>query len=163
MPTIDEYDRRYRAKTGDSPTAPNGFVRSYLPERGWCYWRGDDRHRLLYIWSVSGDGHFWHDWARALANAADYRAICTICTRPIRPYIRLWHWQIDRTETQDGKHRFHCRTADNRPVIITYKHTDQDGSDAYWVTEYLSPSAQPTQKTAPPNERIPTDNTPRKE
>lgn len=139
MLSLDEYDRRYHAKTGDSPTAPPTFTRTYLPERGWCYWKADENARLFYIWSVSGDGHFWRDWARALADALDYRAICTICTRPIRPYIRLWHWHIDRTETQNGKHRFHCHTQDGRPVLITHKHTDPDGSDAYWVTEYLQP------------------------
>lgn len=138
MKTLQDYDRLYIRKTGDAPNAPPDFTRTYLPERGWCYWKLDPTDPLLYIWSVSGDGHFWHDWARTIANTLHLTAICTICTRPIRPYIRLWHWTIDRTETQNGKHRFHCHTQDGKPVLITHKHTDPDGTDAYWVTEYLT-------------------------
>ena len=136
--TKEDYDRRYHAKTGDDPTPPHGFTCSYLPERGWCHHRLDNEAKLLFIWSVSGDGRFWRDWARATAALCDCRAIVTICTRPILPYIRLWHWHIDRTETKNGHHRYHCRTADGRPVLITHKHTDPDGQIAYWVTEYLT-------------------------
>lgn len=136
--TKDDYDRRYHAKTGDTPHLPQGFTLAYLPERGWCQHRFDNEAKLFLIWAVSGDGRFWRDWARATAALLGCRTIVTICTRPIRPYIRLWHWQIDRTETKSGKHRFHCRTQDGRRVLITHKHTDPDGQDAYWVTEYLT-------------------------
>lgn len=138
MRTIEEYDRHYMRKTGDSPALPAGFTLAYLPERGWCQYRLDTEGRLFLIWAVSGDGRFWRDWARVTASALGYSAIVTICTRPIRPYIRFWHWHIDRIETKDDKHRFHCHTEDNRPVLITYKHTDPNGEDAYWVTEYLT-------------------------
>lgn len=136
--SIADYDRHYHAKTGDDPTVPRGFARAYLPERGWCQYRHDSEAHLFLVWAVSGDGHFWHDWARATGTQLGCTAIVTICTRPIRPYIRLWHWHIERTETRGGKHRFHCRTADGRPVLITHKHTDPDGQDAYWVTEHLT-------------------------
>lgn len=145
MPTtIDEYNQHYHRKTGDSPTAPADFTRSYLPNRGWCHWKLDPTAHLLYIWSVSGDGHFWYDWARITATACQCHAISTICTRPIRPYIRLWHWHIDHIETQNGKHRYRCHTPEGAPVLITHKHTDPDGTDAYWVTEYLQPTPTPT-------------------
>lgn len=136
--TIADYDRHYHAKTGDDPTVPHGFSRAYLPERGWCQYRHDSEAHLFLVWAVSGDGRFWHDWARATGLELGCTAIVTICTRPIRPYIRLWHWHIEHTETRGGKHRFHCRTADGRPVLITHKHTDPDGQDAYWVTEHLT-------------------------
>ncbi len=139
MRTIDEYNAHYHAKTGDDPAPPQGFTLAFLPERGWCQYHLDTEAHLIMIWAVSGDGRFWRDWARALGGALGYRAIVTICTRPICPYIRLWHWHIDRTETNEaGKHRFYCHTEDGRPVIITHKHTDPAGQDAYWVTEYLT-------------------------
>ena len=144
MRTIDEYNAHYHAKTGDDPAVPQGFVRAFLPERGWCQYRLDTDARLIMIWAVSGDGRFWRDWARALGSALGYHAIITICTRPIRPYIRLWHWHIDRTETNaSGNHRFYCHTEDGRPVLITHKHTDPDAQDAYWVTEYLTERTEP--------------------
>ncbi len=138
MRTIAEWDAFYQKKTGDSPALPPGFARWYVPERGWCQWRIDREGGLLLLWAVAGDGKFWRDMARAYAAAEGLRAIGTICTRPVLAYIRLWGWRIERDEVVGGRHRYYCRTQDGRPVLLTYKHTDADGSDAYWVTEYLT-------------------------
>lgn len=93
--SLKEWIKIYEEKTGDNFGVPNGYRLFYMAERGFASMKPDLKTRLMVVYQVCGDGKFWRDYAElTFAVPMGLDAVCTICTRPIRPYIRGFGWEI---------------------------------------------------------------------
>lgn len=135
MKTLNQWIDKYEEKTKDEFSLPNGFNLYWLPERGFAQYRLHEG--LLVIYQLCGDIHFWYDLAKLLCVSNGGYAVSAVSILPIKPYLRLLKFKIEKEETVNGKHRYYCTDDSGRPVIATYKGTDKDGTDSYFVTCYV--------------------------
>lgn len=134
--TLEGWIRRYEEKTGDEFTLPAGFQLFWLPNRGFSeYLLKDD---IFIVYQVCGDIAFWYDVACLMALQNHATCVSTIATVPILPYLRLLHFEIMKTEDKNGRKRFWCRDPLGRKVVATYRSTDDNGEDNYFVSCYMN-------------------------
>lgn len=133
--SFEDWVEFYEQKTGDKYKCPNGYRVYYLPDRGFAQFNRSGN--MLLIYTICGDGKFWRDFAEVIATSAGLDAMGSICTRAPLPYIRFWGWKIEHKEEKDGFIRFRCRDKRGRKVVLTPKHTEENGDVTYWVTQYL--------------------------
>lgn len=135
--SLKEWIKIYEDKTGDTFGIPEGYRFFYMAERGFASMKPDFKTRLMVVYQVCGDGKFWRDFAEmTFAVPLGLDAVCTICTRPIKPYIRGFGWEILDEQCKDGQYRFLCQDSSGRPVMITHKDVQENGLPEYWVTHY---------------------------
>lgn len=135
--SLKEWIKIYEDKTGDTFGVPEGYRFFYMAERGFASMKPDFKTRLMVVYQVCGDGKFWRDFAElAFAVPLGLDAVCTICTRPIKPYIRGFGWEILDEQQKGGQYRFLCQDSSGRPVMITHKDVQPSGLPEYWVTHY---------------------------
>lgn len=135
--SLKEWIKIYEDKTGDTFGVPEGYRFFYMAERGFASMKPDFKTRLMVVYQVCGDGKFWRDFAElTFAVPLGLDAVCTICTRPIKPYIRGFGWEILDEQCKDGQYRFLCQDSSGRPVMITHKDVQPSGLPEYWVTHY---------------------------
>ena len=120
--SLKEWIKIYEEKTGDNFDLPEDYRLFYMAERGFASMKPDLKTRLMVVYQVCGDGKFWRDYAElTFAVPMGLDAVCTICTRPIRPYIRGFGWEILDEQCKDGQCRFLCQDSTGRAVMITHK------------------------------------------
>lgn len=140
--SLKEWIEIYEAKTGDKAEIPFGYQISYLAERGFCIYKPDKERDIIVVYQTCGDGKFWRDCMELKACVLGINCIGTICTRPIKPYIRAFGWEILKEfEVDVSKRRFICQDSIGREVIITFKDFNDKGDPEYWVTHYLNKKA----------------------
>lgn len=137
--TLREWIEEYEAKTGDTYLVPDGFALYYLAERGFAIMMPDIKSRIMVVWQVCGDGRFWRDFGELKGLECGLESIATICTRPIKPYIRAFGWEILKEYEKDGQYRFLCQDQRGRKIIITQKTEGEEPQ--YWVTHYFNEKA----------------------
>lgn len=143
--SLKEWIKIYEEKTGDNFGLPEGYRLFYMAERGFASMKPDLKTRLMVVYQVCGDGKFWRDYAElTFAVPMGLDAVCTICTRPIRPYIRGFGWEILDEQCKDGQYRFLCQDSTGRAVMITHKDEQENGLPEYWVTHYCQRKAAAT-------------------
>lgn len=135
MKSLEEWIQRYEEKTGDEFMLPAGFQLWWLPNRGFAQMRLYED--LVIVYQLCGDIHFWYDIACLIAMMNGAKAVSTISTVSIRPYLRLLHFKVKQTEEKEGKYRFLCEDMYGRKVVATYRSTDDTGADTYFVTSYM--------------------------
>lgn len=136
--TLQAWIDMYEKKTGDKAVLPEGFSLYWLPNRGFAEYKIDEKNNILLIYIICGDGKFWRDLGELICRLNHLKCISSILTRNIEAYIRFWRWEIVKVQNKDEKKRFICRDQLNRFVIITYKGADDNGSPAYWVTQFIN-------------------------
>ena len=134
--SIEEWIKTYEKKTGDTYNCPKDFDLYWLPERGFAQYRFFDG--ILIVYQLCGDIHFWYDLAKLICLAKGGHAVSTVSILPILPYLRLLKFKVEKDEEKDGHHRYFCHDESGRKVIATYKNTGDDGTDAYFVTCYVT-------------------------
>lgn len=134
--TLEEWIKRYEEKTGDDFMLPPGFTLYWLPNRGFAEYRYVDD--ILVVYQLCGDIHFWYDLACLLCIQKGGVSVSTVCTCPIRPYLRLLGFKVREEYEKNGKYRFICEDKLGRKVIATYRSTDDTGCDTYFVSSYMS-------------------------
>lgn len=145
--SLKEWVELYEAKTGDKAEVPNGFCLFYLAERGFASMKFDLEGQMVIIYQTCGDGKFWRDFAEMKAVEYGLDCIGTICTRPIRAYIRAFGWEILDEEIDDNAHlRFLCQDSIGRPILISHKGYQDNAMPEYWVTQYCNKKACKTIK-----------------
>lgn len=160
MPTarsLQEWIEFYERKTGDKFSVPQGYGLNYLAERGFAQMMLDDKNKMVVVYQVCGDGKFWHDYAEMCAAGAGFDCVATMCTRPIRPYIRAFGWKIEKeyhylnNEANPGKveSRYLCRDGVGRPVVATLCGYEDNGNEDYWITHYLNTREAPVLNVNP--------------
>lgn len=143
--SLKEWIKIYEEKTGDNFGVPNGYRLFYMAERGFASMKPDLKTRLMVVYQVCGDGKFWRDYAElTFAVPMGLDAVCTICTRPIKPYIRGFGWEILDEQHKNGQYRFLCQDSTGRAVMITHKDVQENGLPEYWVTHYCQRKAAAT-------------------
>lgn len=133
--SINEWIKRYEDKTGDEFVLPAGFQLFWLPNRGFAQYRFYEG--MLVVYQLCGDIHFWYDLACLMCIQNGGNAVSTICTCPIKPYLRLLGFEIKEEEDREGKKRYICKDKFGRKVVATYRSTDDTGCDSYFVTSYM--------------------------
>ncbi|MDR1702316.1 MAG: hypothetical protein LBR56_06030 [Sporomusaceae bacterium] len=134
--SLDKWIKRYEEKTKDKFETPAGFTLYYLPERGFAQFAVDPTTKSLIIYQLCGDALFWHDLGIIMCQQQGLHNLCSICTRNIKPYIRLFGWKIIKEEEIEGMKRFYCLAADGGNVLITYAWLNEDtGAPNYYVTQ----------------------------
>lgn len=133
--SLNDWVKRYEEKTGDTFTLPPGFQLYWLPTRGFAQYRlyGD----LIIVYQLCGDIHFWYDLGCLMCIQNGGRAVATISTCPIKPYLRLLGFSIRETFEKNGRMRYICEDKLGRKVVATYRSTDDTGCDTYFVTSYM--------------------------
>lgn len=134
--SLNEWVKRYEDKTGDEFILPSGFQLFWLPNRGFAQYKFSNG--ILVVYQVCGDIHFWYDIACLMCIQNGGKAVATICTCPIRPYLRLLGFEIEEEETRNGQKRYICKDQFGRKVVATYRSTDNTGCDSYFVTSYMN-------------------------
>lgn len=134
--TLAEWVDKYETERGDPFVTPKGFDFYWLPERGFAQYKFVDG--IMVVYQICGDIHYWFDLAKLLCLSKGGHAVSTVCILPILPYLRLLKFRIVKREEVDGHYRFFCRDEAGRKVIATYKGTDEDGEDSYFVTVYVT-------------------------
>lgn len=143
--SLREWVKIYEEKTGDNFDLPEGYRLFYMAERGFASMKPDLKTGLMVVYQVCGDGKFWRDYAElTFAVPMGLDAVCTICTRPIRPYIRGFGWEILDEQCKNGQYRFLCQDSTGRAVMITHKDVQGNGVPEYWVTHYCQRKAAAT-------------------
>lgn len=133
--SLEEWIAKYENDRNDPFVLPKGFDFYWLPERGFAEYRFVDG--ILVVYQLCGDIHYWFDTAKLICLAKGGHAVATTCILPILPYFRLLKFKVMKDEEKDGHHRYFCKDEAGRKVIATYKDTDSDGNDTYWVTVYV--------------------------
>lgn len=121
MPALEEYIKRYEAKTKDTFRPMEGFKLFFLPERGFCEIRvcekakGDDV-RMVQIYQLCGDGRFWRDFANLLAQSLGISHAGSICIRQnIKAYMRFWGFKITKKEPlNDGSFIYYGKNSEGK-------------------------------------------------
>lgn len=135
---LKQWIEKYEKKTGDKFCCPDGFKLLFLPSRGFAQIKTDIEGKMIIIYQLCGDAHFWHDIAEVIAVNSGLECIATICTRKIEPYIRFWGWKIDRIyELPDGLKRYFGYDKFGRPFVASPKNTDENGETSYYVCHYM--------------------------
>lgn len=136
--SLREWIQVYESKTNDTFEIPKGFTLVYLAERGFASMMPDLEGKIMIVWQTCGDGQFWRDYGELKGLEYGCECIATICTRPIKPYIRAFGWAILKEYCKDGRYRFLCQDSAGRKVIVTHKR-DATGDEPpqYWVTHYF--------------------------
>ncbi|MCQ5211190.1 hypothetical protein [Megasphaera massiliensis] len=135
---IKEYER----KTNDEFMFLPGFTTWYIPERGFCQWKGLDEDHAILCWNLCNDAKFWRDALECVALQFGYDRIITVCILPIKAYIRYWGWKIEQDFETNGVHRYICSDKNGREVVCTPKEND-DGTIDYYVTNELRRQYKP--------------------
>jgi hypothetical protein len=133
--TLEEWVEKYETERDDPMVCPKGFDMYWLPERGFAQYKFVDG--ILVVYQICGDIQFWFDLAKLICLAKGGHAVSTVCILPILPYLRLLKFKIVKKEERDGHFRFWCKDEAGRKVIATYKGTDEEGTDSYYVTIYV--------------------------
>lgn len=116
--TKEEWIKTYEEKTGDEHKLPDGFREKYLPDKGYCQYGVDTENGVLYIYEVCGDGKFWHDVGRLICLEKGLSRIATICTRNLKPYIRLFGGKVtEEIVMKDGTLRLFGTNVDGRRFV----------------------------------------------
>lgn len=136
MKSLKEWIDKYEKERNDPFVIPKGFDFYWLPERGFAEYFFDEKG-ILVVYQICGDIHFWFDLAKLICLAKGGHAVSTVCILPILPYLRLLKFKIVKKEERDGHFRFWCKDEAGRKVIATYKGTDEEGNDSYYVTIYV--------------------------
>lgn len=140
--TLKEWIKIYEEKTGDRAELPKDYRLFYLAERGFAIMKPDTEGKIMTVYQTCGDGKFWRDMAELYACALGLECVATICTRPIKAYIRAFGWEILKEKCVDGRYRFCCQDGIGRKIIITHRNDGEDGKlPEYWVTQYLNEKA----------------------
>lgn len=139
--SLKEWLDIYKEKTGDDFNIPQGFSILYLAERGFASMKPDFESKMMMVYQTCGDGKFWRDTAELYAAALQFDCIGTICTRPIKPYIRSFGWEILDQQCKDGQYRYLCQDSIGRPILITHKCIGENGIPEYWAVQYLNKKA----------------------
>lgn len=134
--SLEEWIDKYETERDDPFITPKGFKLYWLPERGFAQYRFVDG--ILVVYQLCGDIHYWFDLAKLLCLSKGGYAVSTVCILPILPYLRLLKFRIVKKEEVNGKYRFFCKDEAGRKVIATYKGTDEEGNDSYFVTVYVT-------------------------
>lgn len=145
--SLKEWIDEYESKTGDKFFTPAGFRLYWLPERGFASMKPDFEGKMLIIWQVCGDGKFWRDAAELyIANALGLETLISICTRPVIPYMRAFHWEVLDEECVNGQYRYLCQDSAGRAVVLTHKDSGNkdNPNPEYWVTHYIKRKAART-------------------
>ena len=136
--TLNYWIEKYERKTGEQFKVPKGFRLFFLPARGFAQFKVDQQGKMLVVYQLCGDANFWRDLGEIICWQNDLRYISTICTRSIKPYIRLFGWSIISEFEKNSQKRFICKDKQDRKIIITHKGKDTDEKlPTYWVTHYL--------------------------
>lgn len=135
--SLKEWIDIYEKKTGEEVVFPKGFVTYWLPTRGFAQLKADAKSKALDVHMVCGDIRFWHDMAKLMCIQNNLDCICTICTRDVNAYMRIFNWGVAEEFNIDGFKRFVCRDEAGCKVIISPKSVDEKGEISYWVTQYL--------------------------
>lgn len=136
--TLQEWVRFYEEKSKEKFEVPDGFLFQWLPTRGFSLVKPDIEGGILMIYSTCGDGKFWRDVAEMLALNNGMTKLMTICIRKIEPYIRFWHWKIDKVQEVNGQKRYFCTDELGRNVLITHRGVNTETNlPTYVVTQYL--------------------------
>lgn len=133
--SLNDWIKRYEEKTGDTFNIPAGFLFYWLPNRGFAQYKFSNG--VFVVYQVCGDIHFWYDIACLMCIQNGGRAVSTVCTCPIEPYLRLLKFSIQEKYENNGKNRYICKDQFGRKVIATYRSTDDTGCDTYFVTSYM--------------------------
>ena len=129
--TLEEWIELYEKKTGKAFERQAGFQLYYFPERGFAEIAADVEHRIVVVYQLCGDGHFWRRLIEFLAMSLKFPCCGTFCIRHIKPYIRFWGFKIERTEiTENGLERYHCR--DKYGKVLTCSPAWQDEETGEW-------------------------------
>ncbi len=136
--TLVEGVKFYEDKSGEKLEIPKGFLFQWLPTRGFSVIKPDIEGKILMIFSTCGDGKFWRDVAEMLALNNGMTILMTICIRKIEPYIRFWHWKINKVQEVNGQKRYFCTDELGRNVLITHRGlNDTTGIPTYVITQWL--------------------------
>lgn len=146
--TLSEWIKIYEEKTKDKVEVPYGYRLFYLAERGFAIIspvvQEIGGNGLVFVYQTCGDAKFWRDFAEiTFAAPLGLDAVCTACTRHIKPYIRSFGWEILEEQCVNGKHRFLCQDSIGRAVIITeWEQANEDtGEPIYYVSHYTNMKA----------------------
>lgn len=134
--SLKEWIDRYEEKTGDEFTLPPGFQLYWLPNRGFAEYMYSNG--VFVVYQLCGDIHFWYDIACLMCIQMGGVSVSTVCTCPIKPYLRLLGFTIKKEYDRDGKKRYICADKFGRKVIATYRSTDDTGCDTYFVSSYMN-------------------------
>ena len=123
--SLKEWIDEYESKTGDKFFTPAGFRLYWLPERGFASMKPDFEGKMLIIWQET---------------------LISICTRPVIPYMRAFHWEVLDEECVNGQYRYLCQDSAGRAVVLTHKDSGNkdNPNPEYWVTHYIKRKAART-------------------
>jgi len=106
--TLDEWKAWYEKHAGAAVQDNPNFQRIFFPDRGFCELTLSSKERMVIVNQVAGDGRFWLGVIESVAQILGYHRCGAICTRRIRPYLRLWGLAVDRTQEAPDGTVYHC-------------------------------------------------------
>lgn len=133
--SLKDWVDRYEEKTGDEFMLPPGFQMWWLPHRGFAQYKYSNG--VFIVYQLCGDIAFWYDIACLMCFQNGGKAVSTICTVPILPYLRLLKFHIKEVKEKNGRKRYICADRYGRKVVATYRSTDENSEDSYFVTSYM--------------------------
>lgn len=133
--TLNEWIKKYEEKTGDEHCTPDGFELVFDEEKGYAQYKHDGN--ILFVYEACGDGKFWYQVVGVeLAKKLGAKWIATICTRKIRPYMRLMGMKL----TEERKLDFHGAISGtginhlgNKLIVMPAWYDETKNSLAYYV------------------------------
>ena len=87
-----DWVKRYEKKSGEKHISPPGFTTLFDKDKGYAQYGIE--HERLWIYEVCGDGRYWYNKGLKVCKDQGLKYICTICTAPIFPYLRLMGGKI---------------------------------------------------------------------
>ncbi len=96
--TLSEWIAIYNKKTGDKFVPDGRYKLFYFPDKGFCEIHVDTDLKMVVVYQLCGDIHFWRYLVEFLCQALGYHVCATYCIRPIKPYLRLLHIDIRQVE-----------------------------------------------------------------
>lgn len=105
--TLEQWIAQYNKKIPEGFRRDERFALFYLPDKGFAEIM--DEGHMIVINQLCGELKFWRTFAEKLARLRGYTHAGTVCIRPIRPYIRLAGFEIERVEQTSGGERFYAR------------------------------------------------------
>lgn len=81
--SYEEWVKIYELKTNQKVESDDGFHLFFLPDKGFCRLDTNAESKTLIIKEMCGDGIYWNNYARKLAQEMDLDKIATFLHRPV--------------------------------------------------------------------------------
>lgn len=126
--TLAQWIALYNKKISDGFKRDERFALFYLPEKGFAEIM--DTGKMVVINQLCGELNFWRHVAEKISRQLGYKVAGTICIRPIRPYLRLAGFEIERVEETPQGDRFFCR----HKISGQWGQASPAGKNTYYIT-----------------------------